>query len=191
MSTTAEAAGASTQKDRLRVLLARDAFCERDVSLSSGSASKYYFDCKRVMLTPKGADLVGQACLDELNDWPVPVQAVGGLAAGAVPMVSAIIMKSGKINGFFVRPEPKKHGLMRLIENPPPAGTNVVVVDDVVTSGSSLLRAARAAGEAGCNVVGALTLVDRNDGGAERIRQEIPRYVSLFTKDRDFPDPIA
>ena len=177
----------STPRDQLRALLARDALCERDVNLSSGIASKFYFDCKRVMLKPKGADLIGQACLEELNNWPVPVQAVGGLAAGAVPIVSIIVLKSGRIDGFFVRAEQKKHGLMRLIENPPAAGTNVVIVEDVVTSGGSLLRAARAAAEAGCNVVGALALIDRNQGGADRIRQEVGRYVHLFTKARDFP----
>ena len=71
-----------------------------------------------------------------------------------------------------MRDTPKKHGLKHLIENQPPAGTRVLVLDDVVTSGGSLLRAAAAARDAGCNVVGAMALVDREAGGAERIREE-------------------
>ena len=188
MNATAEAAVASTPKDRLRALLARDALCERNVNLSSGSASKFYFDCKRVTLSAEGSSLVGQVCLAEIERWPERVDAVGGLAHGANPIVSAVVALSGRVNGFYVRNAPKEHGLKHLIENQPPSGTGVLIVDDVVTSGSSLLKAVRAARDAGCHVVGALALVDRNEGGAERIRQEVARYVPLFTKAQDFPD---
>ena len=100
-----------------------------------------------------------------------------------------MVLISGNLNGFYVRSEPKTHGLMHLIENQPLPGTNVIIVDDVVTSGNSLLKAVRAAREAGCSVVGAMTLVDRNEGGSERIRREVGHYIPLFTKAQDFPDP--
>ena len=191
MSATTGTAVVATQRDLLRDLLVRDALCERDVNLSSGSASGFYFDCKRVTLTPRGSRLVGLVCFDEIDRWPERVDAVGGLAHGAVPIVNAVMFASGRVNGFYVRNAPKEHGLKRLIENPPPTGSNVLIVDDVVTSGNSLLKAVRAAKDAGCRVVGALALVDRNDGGAERIRQEVDRYVPIFTKEQDFPDLIS
>ena len=133
MSATAEAAVVSTQKDRLRALLARDALCERDVSLSNGSASKFYFDCKRVTLSSEGSRLVGQVCLEEVERWPERVDAVGGLVNGATPIVNAVVFLSHRVNGFYVRNAPKEHGLKHLIENQPPPGTNVLIVDDVVT----------------------------------------------------------
>lgn len=192
MNATAEAV-ASTGKERLRDLLKRDAFCQREVSLSNGSASGFYFDCKRVTLSPEGSMLVGQVCLDELERWPERVQAVGGLVNGATPIINSVVLmsglKSGSLSGFYVRSEPKQHGLMHLIENQPPPGTKVIIVDDVVTSGNSLLKAVRAAKDAGCSVVGAMALVDRNEGGAERIKREVDHYFPLFTKAQDFPDP--
>ena len=155
------------------------------MSLSSGSASGFYFDCKRVTLTPEGATLTAQAFVREIESWPEVVDAVGGMAHGAVSIVGSVVVLSG-LAGFYVRDEPKQHGLMHLIENQPQAGTNVLVLDDVVTSGGSLLRAARAVRDAGCRVVGAMALVDRDAGGAERIRQEVGRYVPLFSKS-EFP----
>lgn len=177
--------GSGDEQDRLRELLRRDALVRRAVSLSSGSASGFYFDCKRVTLTPEGATLTARAFVREIERWPEAVEAVGGMAHGAISIVGSIVVLSG-LSGFYVRDEPKKHGLMQLIENQPPAGTRALVLDDVVTSGGSLLRAARAARDAGCNVVGAMALVDREAGGAERIRQEVGRYVPLFSKS-EFP----
>ena len=175
----------SEDLDRLRELLRRDALIRRDVSLSGGSASGFYFDCKRVTLTPEGASLTARAFVREIERWPQAVEAVGGMAHGAVSIVGSIVVLSG-LSGFYVRDAPKKHGLMHLIENQPSSGSSVVILDDVVTSGGSLLKAAGAARDAGCKIVGAMALVDRGAGGAERIRQEVGRYVPLFTKD-EFP----
>ena len=96
------------------------------------------------------------------------------------------------LEGFYVRKEPKKHGTQRRIENPPPTGTKVVIVDDVVPTGNSLLKAVTEARNAGCEVVGVITLVDREEGGAERIREVVPNYVPLYTR-HDFPriDSVA
>ena len=177
--------GSRDERDRLRELLRRDALVRRDVSLRSGSASGFYFDCKRVTLTSEGAGLTARAFIREIERWPEAVRAVGGMAHGAISIVGSVVVLSG-LSGFYVRDEPKKHGLMHLIENQPEAGTNVLILDDVVTSGGSLLRAVQAAREAGCSVVGAMALVDRGTGGGQRILQETGRYVPLFTKD-EFP----
>ncbi len=175
----------ANDRERLRELLRRDALLRRDVSLSSGSASGFYFDCKRVTLTAEGARLTARAFVREIERWPEAVEAVGGMAHGAISIVGSIVVLA-ELGGFYVRDTPKKHGLLHLIENQPPAGTRVLVLDDVVTSGGSLLRAAAAARDAGCNVVGAMALVDREAGGAERIREEVGRYVPVFTKS-EFP----
>ncbi len=177
--------GSGDDRERLRELLRRDALSQRDVSLSSGSASGFYFDCKRVTLTAEGARLTARAFVREIERWPEAVAAVGGMAHGAVSIVGSVVVLSG-LSGFYVRDAPKKHGLMHLIENEPQAGTNVLILDDVVTSGGSLLRAVGAVRDVGCRVVGAMALVDREAGGAERIRQEVGRYVPLFSKG-EFP----
>ena len=166
---------------------------DRPVELSNGSKSTFYFDCKRVTLHPKGAVLIGEAFLDKLMARFPDVEAVGGLVNGASPIVNAIIMLSNDgprpLQGFYVRPRAKAHGLKHLIENEPHVGTKVVIVDDVVTSGSSLLEAAGQAKDQGCIVIGAISLVDRSAGGAAKIQKVVPEYEPIFTKDKDFPDP--
>ena len=95
--------------------------------------------------------------------------------------------EAAPIDGFYVRKEPKRHGMKSRIENPPEPGTKVVIVDDVVTSGGSLLRAVEEARAAGCEVVGVVALVDREEqGGAGRIRESVDTYIPLY-KRSDFP----
>jgi orotate phosphoribosyltransferase len=97
--------------------------------------------------------------------------------------------EGGRLDGFYIRKEPKKHGTQRLIENAPAPGTPVVIVDDVVTKGGSVVKAIDGAEDAGCRVVGAVVLVDRLEGGAEKIRERVPnaQYVPIFTL-QDFLD---
>lgn len=176
--------------DALRELLDRRAAGIGEVTLSSGAKSSFYFNCKPVTLSSDGAYLVGTAFLDALERLPEQPQAVGGLTHGADPIVSAMVVLSHvrqqPLQGFYVRKEPKGHGTRQRIENPPPPGTKVVVVDDVVTSGGSVLRAAEEAEAAGCEVVGVMALVDREEGGAARIREAWQHYIALYGR-RDFP----
>ena len=181
--------------ERLRELLQEFALTRRTgpVELSNGSRSRFYFDCKRVTLTPEGAHLVGKVFLDKIFSLFPEVEAVGGLVNGATPIINAVVILSKDsdrpLQGFYVRQEPKQHGLKRLIENPPERpGTKVVILDDVVTSGSSLLEAAQRADAHGCAVIGAISLVDRSEGGTDAIRERLPYYDSIFTKAQDFPD---
>lgn len=175
----------------LRDLLAARSARRGEVTLSTGAKSNFYFDCKKVTLSADGAWLVGTAFLDALDQLPERPAAVGGLADGANPIVSAMIalshVRKRPVQGFYVRKAAKQHGTKRRIENAPEPGTRVVIVDDVVTSGGSLLQAVQAARDAGCEVVGALALVDRDEqDGASRIRAEVGTYLPLYRRS-DFP----
>lgn len=177
--------------DRLWVLLdTRALHTGQSIRLSSGRASTYYFDCKPVTLGSDGAPLVGEAFLDALAQLP-PVAAAGGRTVGADPIVGAMMLcahaRGQRLEGFYVRAKTKAHGTRQRIENVQPPGTAVVIVDDVVTTGASVIEAVDAAEGAGCRVVGAIALIDRlEEGGAERIRSRVPHYIAIYTRD-DFP----
>lgn len=172
---------------QLRDLLATRARQTGEITLSTGTKSNFYFDCKLVTLDAEGAYLAGLAFLDALDQLPERPDAVGGLTLGADPIVSAMIVLSRvrncPIQGFYVRQQPKGHGTKRLIENPPGQEAKVVIVDDVVTSGRSLLQAVKAAREAGYRVVGAMALVDREEKhGAANIRREVEHFIPIFRR---------
>jgi len=157
-------------REQLKEMLDTLAFERRQVVLSSGRTSNYYFDGRKVSLTPQGAYLIGEVICDMIaND---NIDAVGGLTLGADPMVAAVGVaayhRNMELTLFIVRKEAKKHGMMRLIEGPAlSAGRRVVVLDDVITTGGSIVKAVEAVREIGCQVVKAITLVDRQEGGAE------------------------
>jgi orotate phosphoribosyltransferase len=178
--------------DRLKTLLADKAVIRGRVTLSSGAVSEYYFDCRRVTLSAEGAPLVADAVLNAIVTLPERPRAIGGLTHGADPIIMAAVMAAGRrgqvLDGFFVRKEAKKHGTQNLVENAPPAGTPVVIVDDVVTKGGSVVRAIDGAESAGCRVVAVVVLVDRMEGGAERIQARVPdaRYLPVYTLEDFF-----
>ena len=179
------------KNDPLWSLLAERALhTGQNITLRSGKVSTYYFDCKPVTLSAAGAPLVGDAFLGALDGLPGDIAAVGGLTHGADPIIGAVMLRAfahGRaLDGFYVRKQPKSHGTRRLIENPPPSGTRVVIVEDVVTSGKSALKAVDEARQAGCDVAGVIALVDRQDGGAEAIRARVANYVALYSRE-DFP----
>ncbi len=182
---------ASDTRRKLRDLLDDRAARTGEVALSTGVKSNFYFDCKPVTLSADGSHLVGTAFLDALQELPERPGAVGGLTHGADPIVSAMVVLSYArgcpIDGFYVRKETKGHGTRRRIENPPKPGTKVVIVDDVVTTGKSLLQAVEAARKAGCEIVGVMALVDREElDGAANIHREVDTYIPLYTRS-DFP----
>ena len=174
-----------TTKNAQRILqIAREtgALLEGEFTLSSGKKSNHYFDGKRVTLSPEGAYLVGKLVFDELAD--TDVDAVGGLAIGADPIVTAVALVShleGKpIDAFIVRDEAKQHGTRRKIEGHVKEGSKVVIVDDVITRGGSIEKAIQAAQEAGCEVVKVIALVDRHEGGSDRLRAAGYDFSSLI-----------
>jgi orotate phosphoribosyltransferase len=179
--------------DPLRELLVKLALrAGQKVTLSTGRMSNFYFNCKPVTLSSEGASLVADGFLEKLKLLPEPVAAVGGRTLGADPIVGAMMMRAlergQRLEGFYVREKQKAHGTKELIANAPPPGTRVVIVDDVVTTGGSVLEAVDAAEAADCIVVGVIALVDRQEeGGAERIRARVPHYFALYTR-QDFPE---
>jgi orotate phosphoribosyltransferase len=180
----------STQRERLLALLRRDAFQERTVTLASGKTSSFYIDCRSVTLTAEGHFLIGQLGRAVIDERVPDARAVGGLAMGADPLVSAVslmsFMAGRPLEGFLVRKEAKGHGTGQWIEGAGglPRGSKVVVLEDVVTTGGSTLKAIERARAAELDVVHVVALVDRLEGGREAIEAAAP-LTALFTR-KDF-----
>src|SRR4028118_907156 len=165
-----------------------DLFChlaykEGDFVLSSGQRSSYYINGKQVTLHPQGALAIGRLLLSQL---PTDTQAVAGLTLGADPIVSAVSVVSALENrpipALIIRKESKGHGTMAYIEGPSlPAGAKVVVLEDVVTTGQSALKAVERLREAGYDVNQVIALVDRQQGGSELYQQSGLDFQALFS----------
>ncbi len=153
--------------------------------LASGKTSHYYIDAKMTTLDPKGARLLGHLILETLKSFDI--DAVGGYTLGADPIVSVISVLSSEterpLPAFIVRKEPKKHGERKMIEGPFNRGWKVAVIDDVVTTGGSTLKACEAVEAEGGKVAVALALVDRLEGGRENLEKRGYKFISLLTRD--------
>jgi orotate phosphoribosyltransferase len=182
----------SPQYARLLELLRTKAFAEREVTLSSGKKSNFYIDCKQVSLDAEGAALIGELFHLVIEEIAPRAVAVGGLTMGADPLATATSLLSFQLGhpraAFLVRKEPKGHGTNQWVESTKlPAGAPVVILEDVITTGASTLRAIERSRAAGLEVLCALGLVDRLEGGREAVVAETP-LTTLFTR-RDFlPD---
>lgn len=152
--------------------------------LASGRTSTYYIDAKMTTLDPKGANVVARLILEVLKDYDL--DAIGGFTLGADPIVSAVAVLSTEtarpLPAFIVRKEPKKHGERKMIEGPFEKGWKVCVVDDVVTTAGSTLKACQAVEEEGGKVVLTLAIVDRQEGGRENLEAKGYKFVSLLTR---------
>lgn len=163
------------QLDRLMKLIVETGALQfGDFTLSSGAKSTYYLDGRKASYHPEGAYVIGQLVYQALEG--TGAEAVGGLTMGADPIAvgtGIVSYQKGKPLGVFsVRKEPKEHGTRRLIEGslPEKPGVKVAIVDDTMTTGASLAKAASAVEEAGCKVVKVIAIVDRMQGGAEALR---------------------
>lgn len=172
-------------RDAERILeIAREtgALLEGDFTLASGRKSNHYFEGKRLTLSAEGAYQVGKVIFDELAD--TDVDAVGGLAIGADPIATAVALVShlkGKpIPSFIVREVPKQHGTRKKIEGHIKEGFRVVIVDDVITTGGSVSKAIEAVEEAGCKVAKVIVLVDRHEGGSEKLEEAGYDFTSII-----------
>jgi orotate phosphoribosyltransferase len=193
MQSLADRPALAAKRARLLELLRSRAFQEREVVLSSGRTSNFYIDCKQVSLDAEGASLIGELFHAAIEELAPQAAAVGGLTLGADPLATATSIASFHAGrpraAFIVRKEPKGHGTNQWLETTRlPAGAAVVILEDVVTTGASTLKAIERARLAGLHVVHALGLVDRLEGGSEAVTHEVP-LNTLFTR-RDFlPDP--
>ena len=152
------------------------------VTLSSGKEADYYVDLRRATLHHRASALIGKLMRELTSDWDYAV--VGGLTLGADPVATAIMHAPGRpIDAFVVRKSAKTHGLQRLIEGSEVAGNRVLVVEDTSTTGASALTAVHAVQDAGGEVVGVATVVDRATGAAEAIEAEGVPYRSALTLD--------
>ena len=151
--------------------------------LASGKEASYYLDCRQVTLDGRGANLIAEGMLELLGDQ-LP-DAVGGMAIGADPITAAVITIAGQrglpLCGFIVRKEPKRHGRGRDVEGPVEAGQRVVIVEDVVTTGGSSLKAIERVEAFGLTVERVLAIVDRLEGGREAFEQKGYKLDTLLT----------
>jgi orotate phosphoribosyltransferase len=179
----------SKKRERLFAFIKKNGVVFEHVKLSSNVETNYYYDIKRIALHPKGADLLAELLLEEMAQYTP--KSVGGLEMGALPLATAIMLKSTSagryrtgLNSFFIRKNPKKHGLEKKIEGKltPPA----VIVDDVITSGQSVMNAINAVNDLGYNVKAVVCVIDREEKGIPNVlKQRKIKYSSLF-KHSDF-----
>src|SRR5262245_37153674 len=160
------------KRARLKELIgAKSVLTGGDFKLASGGQSSVFFDMKMTLLDPEGINLVADLMLQMLAKDRF--DAIGGLVLGACPIVDAITLKAypaRRITGFYVRKEPKERGTNKMIEGPLARGTSCVMVEDVTTQGSSVLKAIVEARALGCTVGTVVTCVDRQQGATDRLK---------------------
>ena len=181
----------SAEKEKLFELLYAKSFIYREnppFKLVSGRESFYYFDCKATLLDPLGVSLIGRVMFDSLKDLigKEKVQGIGGLTLGADPIsISTAIAAQGNgvsLYPLIVRKEPKKHGTQKWVEGNLEGIKNVIVVDDVITTGGSTITAIERMKEAGLSVKKAAVIIDREEGGRESIENLGVEVISLFRR---------
>ncbi|MFO0585336.1 MAG: orotate phosphoribosyltransferase [Anaeromyxobacter sp.] len=187
----------TVEADRARLLelLRTLSYERRKVVLASGKESDFYIDCKRTALTAEGHALVGRVLWDRVRKLSPAVRGVGGLTLGADPIASAVAMASflereargagETVDAFIVRKEPKGHGTGQWIEGRKtiPDGSRVVVIEDVVTTGGSALKAIERCRAEGIVPVHCLALVDRREGGREAIEASGVTLDAIFARE--------
>jgi orotate phosphoribosyltransferase len=171
-------------RQKLLSTLAHKSFRLGEFKLSSGGTSDYYIDCRTTTLDAKGSRLTGEVFFEEIQQRGWKPRAIGGLTMGADPIVVAVSVVSGELDGFLVRKAEKQHGTGQRIEGFREKGARVVIVDDVCTTGASTVQAIEAAREFGFEIVGVMCLVEREEAkgrpNVEKAAGAVP-FVSIFT----------
>jgi orotate phosphoribosyltransferase len=177
---------ATAMRGRLAALLLEKSYRAGEITLTSGRKSDYYFDCKQTALFPEGAWLIGNLLFDLL---PEGIVGVGGMTLGADPLVTAVSLVShlrGRpMPAFIVRKAAKGHGTNQFLEglsNFQP-GDRVALLEDVVTTGGTLLTVIDRVQAAGLTVGAVVTVLDRREGGSERLAERGFPLLSIFTRD--------
>jgi len=174
---------AMTERQRLIELLAKRSVKRGHFTLASGKSSNLYIDARITTMSPQGLALIGPLAIRMLKDARWELDAIGGLTLGADPIAYSISYASNLapplLRAFTVRKEVKIHGTGKLIEGPFQQGDRVAIVEDVITTGISALRAIDAVKSAGGHIQGVLALIDREEGGQEAIESAGYRVISL------------
>jgi orotate phosphoribosyltransferase len=177
-----------THKEELIALLCEKSFQyspEPTFKLVSGRLSRFYVNCKPTTLSPRGMFLTGHLVFDAIK--ALGVRGVGGLTFGADPIAVATAFASElnhqPIQAFSIRKTRKDHGIIRWVEGDVHPGQTVAIIDDVATTGGSTIKAIERAREEGLNVVKAVILVDRQEGGLENIRAHVTDVTAIITRD--------
>ncbi len=170
-------------RQALADLIKQQALKFGDFTLASGKKASFYLDCRQVTLDSRGAKLIGAGMLELIaDDMP---ELVGGMAIGADPITAAILTLAGiqniPLRGVMVRKEPKGHGLGKHVEGPFKEGERLVIVEDVVTTGGSSLKAIEHCEAAGLKVERVLAIIDRLEGGREAFAEKGYELTTLFT----------
>lgn len=180
-------------KDRLIELILEKSFRFSEkpkFKLASGKMSNFYFNCKTTTLDPEGMYLVGNLCFERLEKVWEGIDAVGGLTLGADPIAFAIsyasYIKGRPVKAFVVRKESKGHGTMQWIEGNVKRGDRVVIIEDVITSGASTMKAIDRAQKEGLEVKGVMVLIDRQEGGREVIESKGFPVEVILTREEIF-----
>jgi orotate phosphoribosyltransferase len=172
-----------TDDEQLIKLLADRSTKTGQFTLASGKQSKYYIDARLTTMSPEGLSLIGHLALSKLRKSGWAFDSIGGLTLGADPISYAISFASAgssqPVRAFTVRKEPKAHGTGRTIEGPFNKGDRTVVIEDVITTGGSALRAIDSVRAEGGSVVGVLALVDREEGGRQSIEAAGVPVISM------------
>ncbi len=176
----------NNDRKQLLDLLIRHSYVKGEVTLASGKKSNFYVDCRQTVLRAEGHVAVGRVFHDMITEHFPSAQAVGGVVLGACPIASSVSMQSAlagrPIAAFYLRKEPKGHGMGKLLEGPVAPGTKVVVVEDVVTTGGSTLKAVEGARAEGLEVLGVVALVDREENeAAATLSAQLP-FLAVFRK---------
>ena len=176
-------------RDTLIEELRRHALVVGEVTLTSGQTASYYVDAKRAVLRPAGFRALGDLVAGYAREWEAT--AVGGLTMGADAPACAALAGGADVKAFFVRKETKQHGLQRRVEGPPlEQGERCLIVEDVVTTGGSTVRAIEAVRAEGHDVCGVVAVLDRLAGGGAEIARAAGAapYAALVTIDELYPD---
>jgi len=175
-------------RDRLLRSLREEALVIGEVVLTSGATAQYLIDAKRAILLREGFMALGELVAAQAQEWGAT--AVGGMTMGADPIACAALAGGADVKAFFVRKEVKDHGLARRIEGPLLAsGDRCMLVEDVVTTGGSTIRALEAVRAEGHEIVGVVAICDRLAGGGDAIREAAQApYLALTTIDDVYPD---
>ncbi len=174
----------SHARQKLLSTLAHKSFRLGEFKLSSGGTSDYYIDCRTTTLDATGSRLTGEVFLEEIRQRGWKARAIGGLTMGADPIVVAVAVVSGELDGFLVRKAEKQHGTGQRIEGFREKGARVVIVDDVCTTGASTVQAIEAAREFGFEVAGVMCLVEREEANGRpnvEMAAGAAPFVSIFT----------